>query len=188
MNRITDKMPGLLNASASGDKAVLGDYVKRLKSMRAKNAGGSFEYVTKTMKIQVDIGNWRSRYEYSVNNGFSAKGTTVEGVIHHEYGHAFSVPSIADISQVTLKLEGCVWKVLERDFGVIRGDTRSKDRLIKKEIGEYATTNYRETFAESFATVVANGRQASKLAVGIIEEWIKTLSPEKQKIFSDLLK
>jgi hypothetical protein len=54
---------------------------------------------------------------------------------------------------------------------------------IQKAFSEFKKIN-----GALFKAVVANGRQASKLAVGIIEEWIKTLSPEKQKIFSDLLK
>ena len=63
-------------------------------------------------------------------------------------------------------------------------------------MGEYAADidmetgaiRYYETLAEAGKAVFSNGQKAGKFAVSLIDEWIKTLSPEEQKIFLSLLK
>jgi hypothetical protein len=172
--------------------------VRRFEKMPAgQPVLGLFSPDSKTVSFKTNTIDWQISVSIGSQGGKYPKNITAEGAVYHEFGHAFSLSKIDYMPQVQ-QVNNSIWTVLQRDYNIRIGDLKTAEKIITKELSGYAATDRVdpafgkvvsvETFAEAFNAVVSNGKQAGKLATGIIEEWIKTLSPEKQKIFSDLLK
>lgn len=130
-----------------------------------------------------DYNNMRDEYLYSVATKFHTKGTDVDSILVHEFGHNIDM-FIAEVFERSSYYESTTFK--RKVMGKF-----DKNISIRKEVSGYAEKNPQEWFAECFAeyfcseeprrVAKAFGEEFEKLLEKAEKEYNKKVEKAKQK-------
>ena len=124
------------------------------------------------------------KYAAGVKSGQFPKGTTVENILDHEFGHALADDMSLKIKGINLDeklFEAEEWKSIKIGGKVFSKicveDAAKKGKMSVKKlqgsISKYAKEEYSETFAEAFSST--EGSSPSKAAILIMEQYQKRM-------------
>ena len=130
-----------------------------------------------------DYNNMRDEYLYSVKTGFHTKGTDVDSILVHEFGHNIDM-FMAEVLERSSFYESSTFKrKVMNKF--------DKNISIRKEVSGYAEKNVQEWFAECFAeyfcseeprqVAKAFGEELEKHLEKVEKEYNKKVEKAKQK-------
>lgn len=129
----------------------------------------------------MDLSSLNNEYVSLVKSGHFPKGTTVEHILTHEFGHALSDDMALRMKKINInsKFTREEWesiRVSGKVFCEIRIEDAAKklgisEKQLQRKVSKYATESKTETFAEAFSS--CNGRKPSKEALAIMKEYDK---------------
>ena len=111
--------------------------------------------------------------------------TTIQSVVAHEFGHMIEGLLIKkEMAGESKAKQAIAWNGCHKSYSVVKGAKEDLENHgetipslyhIQKSISKYATGSFSETLAESFADVVANGKNANPYSRQIVRIALKRL-------------